>query len=86
VYAPRTSNIRKEGGLNDARATHCNSRWWRGGLAAALALERRGAEIVVCEQSPALSDKGAGLHVSPNAVMALRATFPSLSQASAVLY
>src|SRR5262245_53053076 len=44
-----------------------------GGLAAALALERRGAEIVVCEQSPALSDIGAGLHLSPNALMALRA-------------
>jgi 2-polyprenyl-6-methoxyphenol hydroxylase-like FAD-dependent oxidoreductase len=26
-----------------------------GGLATALALERRGAEIVVCEQSPALT-------------------------------
>src|SRR5215475_14040326 len=44
-----------------------------GGLAAALALERRGAEIVVCEQSPAPSDIGAGLHLSPNALMALRA-------------
>src|SRR5882724_11485735 len=43
-----------------------------GGLAAALALERRGAEIVVCEQSPALSDIGAGLNLSPNALMALR--------------
>jgi salicylate hydroxylase len=43
-----------------------------GGLAAALALERRGAEIVVCEQSPALSDI-AGLNLSPNALMALRA-------------
>jgi 2-polyprenyl-6-methoxyphenol hydroxylase-like FAD-dependent oxidoreductase len=42
-----------------------------GGLAAALALERRGAEIVVCEQSPALSDIGAGLNLSPNALMAL---------------
>jgi salicylate hydroxylase len=44
-----------------------------GGLAAALALERRGAEIVVREQSPALSDIGAGLNLSPNALMALRA-------------
>jgi 2-polyprenyl-6-methoxyphenol hydroxylase-like FAD-dependent oxidoreductase len=43
-----------------------------GGLAAALALERRGAEVVVCEQSPALSDIGAGLNLSPNAIMALR--------------
>jgi salicylate hydroxylase len=43
-----------------------------GGLAAALALEQRGAEIVVCEQSPALSEIGAGLNLSPNALMALR--------------
>src|SRR5215475_11804082 len=44
-----------------------------GGLATALALERRGAEIVVCEQSPALNEIGAGLNLSPNALMALRA-------------
>jgi salicylate hydroxylase len=44
-----------------------------GGLAAALALERRGAEIVACEQSPALNEIGAGLNLSPNALMALRA-------------
>jgi 2-polyprenyl-6-methoxyphenol hydroxylase-like FAD-dependent oxidoreductase len=35
-----------------------------GGLAAALALERRGAEI--CEQSPALNEIDAGLNLSPN--------------------
>src|SRR4030095_9811178 len=44
-----------------------------GGLAAALALERRGAEVIVCEQSPALNEIGAGLNLSPNALMALRA-------------
>src|SRR5262244_3792987 len=44
-----------------------------GGLAAALALERRGADIVVCEQSPALNEIGAGLNLSPNALIALRA-------------
>src|SRR3984885_9377956 len=44
-----------------------------GGLAAALALERRGAETVVCEQSGALSEIGAGLNLTPNAVKALRA-------------
>jgi salicylate hydroxylase len=44
-----------------------------GGLAAALALEQRGAETVVCEQSPALSEIGAGLNLSPNALKALRA-------------
>jgi salicylate hydroxylase len=44
-----------------------------GGLAAALALERRGAEVVVCEQSPALSEIGAGLNLTPNALTALRA-------------
>src|SRR5262249_38601963 len=43
-----------------------------GGLAAALALQRRGAEIVVCEQSPALNEIGAGLNLSPNALKALR--------------
>jgi hypothetical protein len=35
-------------------------------------LERRRAEIIVCEQSPMLSDICAGLHLSPNALMALR--------------
>ena len=44
-----------------------------GGLAAALALERRGAETIVCEQSPELSEIGAGLNLTPNAVKALRA-------------
>ena len=44
-----------------------------GGLAAALALERRGVEAIVCEQSPALSEIGAGLNLTPNAVKALRA-------------
>ncbi len=43
-----------------------------GGLAAALALERRGAEVVVAEQSAALSEIGAGLNLTPNAVKALR--------------
>jgi salicylate hydroxylase len=44
-----------------------------GGLAAALALERRGVEAIVCEQSPALSEIGAGLNLTPNAIKALRA-------------
>src|SRR5215472_2233301 len=44
-----------------------------GGLAAALALERRGAETIVCEQSAALSEIGAGLNLTPNAIKALRA-------------
>jgi salicylate hydroxylase len=44
-----------------------------GGLAAALALERRGAETVVYEQSGELSEIGAGLNLTPNAVKALRA-------------
>jgi len=43
-----------------------------GGLAAALALERRGAETIVCEQSAALSEIGAGLNLTPNAFKALR--------------
>jgi salicylate hydroxylase len=44
-----------------------------GGLAAALALERLRAEVVVCEQSPKLSEIGAGIGLAPNAVKALRA-------------
>ena len=44
-----------------------------GGLAAALALERRGAETIVCEQAPSLSEIGAGLNLTPNAIKALRA-------------
>jgi salicylate hydroxylase len=36
-----------------------------GGLAAALALERRGAEIIICEQSPALNEIGAGSISAP---------------------
>ena len=44
-----------------------------GGLAAALALERRGAETIVYEQSSELSEIGAGLNLTPNAVKALRA-------------
>jgi salicylate hydroxylase len=43
-----------------------------GGLAAALALERRGAEITVYEQSPVHGEIGAGLNLTPNAVKALR--------------
>ena len=31
-----------------------------GGLAAALALERRGAEVIVCEQASVLSEIGPG--------------------------
>jgi 2-polyprenyl-6-methoxyphenol hydroxylase-like FAD-dependent oxidoreductase len=44
-----------------------------GGLAAALALERRGVEVVVAEQSAMLSEVGAGLNLTPNAVKACRA-------------
>jgi salicylate hydroxylase len=44
-----------------------------GGLAAALALERRGAEVIVYEQSPVHSEIGAGLNLTPNAVKAFRA-------------
>ena len=44
-----------------------------GGLAAALALERRGAEVIVCEQASVLSEIGAGVNLTPNAVKAFRA-------------
>ena len=44
-----------------------------GGLTAALALEQRGAEVIVCEQSPVHSEIGAGINLTPNAVKAFRA-------------
>ena len=44
-----------------------------GGLAAALALERKRAEVIVCEQSPKLFEIGAGIGLAPNAIKALRA-------------
>src|SRR5271170_3688076 len=44
-----------------------------GGLAAALALEWRGAEVVVYEQSTVHSEIGAGINLTPNAVKAYRA-------------
>jgi salicylate hydroxylase len=44
-----------------------------GGLAAALALERQHAEVIVCEQAPKLSEIGAGIGLAPNAMKALRA-------------
>jgi salicylate hydroxylase len=44
-----------------------------GGLCAALALERQNAEVIVCEQSPKLSEIGAGIGLAPNAIKALRA-------------
>jgi 2-polyprenyl-6-methoxyphenol hydroxylase-like FAD-dependent oxidoreductase len=44
-----------------------------GGLATAIALERQHAEVTVCEQSPKLSEIGAGIGLAPNAIKALRA-------------
>ncbi len=44
-----------------------------GGLAAALALEQQHLEVIVCEQSPKLSEIGAGIGLAPNAIKALRA-------------
>jgi salicylate hydroxylase len=43
-----------------------------GGLAAALALARRGLAVEVYEKSPQLSEIGAGLNLSPNGLKALR--------------
>ena len=43
-----------------------------GGLAAALALAREGATVVVLEKAPALGEIGAGLSLWSNAVIALR--------------
>jgi 2-polyprenyl-6-methoxyphenol hydroxylase-like FAD-dependent oxidoreductase len=42
-----------------------------GGLAAALALQQRGIDAVVCERAPVLREVGAGLLLSPNAVRVL---------------
>ena len=44
-----------------------------GGLAAATALARRGARVVVFEQAAALAEVGAGLQISPNGVAVLEA-------------
>jgi len=42
-----------------------------GGLAAGLALQRRGWQVEIVERAPALEDVGAGLAVAPNALKAL---------------
>ena len=44
-----------------------------GGLTLAGLLARRGIEVLVCEQSAALGEIGAGVQMSPNAVKVLRA-------------
>lgn len=44
-----------------------------GGLAAALALRQRGAQVTVLEQAAALREVGAGLQISPNGMSVLRA-------------
>ncbi len=44
-----------------------------GGLAAALALRQRGAQVTVLEQTPALTEVGAGLQISANGMCVLRA-------------
>ena len=43
-----------------------------GGLAAALALHRRGIEVAVYEQSAEIKEIGAGVNMSPNALKAFR--------------
>ncbi len=44
-----------------------------GGLASALALRQRGAQVTVLEQAPALIEVGAGLQISANGMSVLRA-------------
>ena len=44
-----------------------------GGLTAAIALARRGAQVTVLEQAPQLSEVGAGIQISANAVRGLDA-------------
>ncbi|MFZ5963820.1 FAD-dependent monooxygenase [Thalassococcus sp. BH17M4-6] len=44
-----------------------------GGLACALALRQRGAQVQVLEQAPALREVGAGLQISPNGLRVIEA-------------
>ncbi len=44
-----------------------------GGLAAALALARHGAQVTVLEQAPAITEVGAGIQISPNGWRVLQA-------------
>lgn len=44
-----------------------------GGLTAALALRRQGADVTVLEQAEAITEVGAGLQISPNGAVVLRA-------------
>ena len=44
-----------------------------GGLTAAVALSRRGMPVTVLEQSPQITEVGAGLQISPNGMAVLRA-------------
>lgn len=44
-----------------------------GGLAAAIALRQRGADVVVLEQAPEIAEVGAGLQISANGMVVLRA-------------
>ena len=44
-----------------------------GGLAAALSLRARGADVTVLEQAQAITEVGAGLQITPNGVTVLRA-------------
>ena len=44
-----------------------------GGLATALALRLRGADVQVFEQAEALGEVGAGLQISPNGLAVLKA-------------
>ncbi len=44
-----------------------------GGLSAALALLRKGAQVTILEQSAAITEVGAGLQLSPNAMVVLNA-------------
>ncbi len=57
-----------------------------GGLAAALALARRGLSVTLVEQTPEISEVGAGLQISPNGLAVLRAlgVEPALDACGAV--
>lgn len=68
--------------MNSARVTVIGG--GIGGLAAAVALARLGAEVLVCEQAAEISEVGAGLQISPNggAVLSALGLQDRLNQAS----
>ena len=65
--------LRYGGGMNINGLKFCVIGGGIGGLTAALALGQRGAQVTVLEQADALTEVGAGLQVSANGMVVLRA-------------